>query len=70
MPAKNDDAVCLRRRAASFAGKPRSNSDLSHMLEPGLPAKNDDAQFCGTGFSREEASTAYHLHRLKRRLPD
>ena len=58
LPAKNDDAVCLKHRSDRFTGKPRSNG-RGDLLEPGLPAKNDDAVclkhriFCGTGFSRE-----------------
>ena len=39
----NDNAVCLADRSAWFAGKPRSNGKLSRLLEPSLPAKNDDA---------------------------
>jgi hypothetical protein len=40
LPAKN--AVCLKQSSDRFAGKPRTNG-RGDLLEPGLPAKNDDA---------------------------
>ena len=36
------DAVCYTE-ALRFAGKPRSNGRLGRLLEPSLPAMNDDA---------------------------
>ena len=39
----NDDAVCLTDRVAPFAGKHRSHRVYDCLLEPGLPAMNDDA---------------------------
>jgi len=40
LPAKNHYAVCLKNRAAQFAGKPSSNGKRDFLLERGLPAKN------------------------------
>ena len=57
--------IRLPNRGVFIAGKHRSHRgsytplERGDLLEPGLPAKNDDAVclkhriFCGTGFSRE-----------------